>query len=482
MATTNIVPMPGQDAKARADAETDDKRKLFDWADQLLKQIGIAQKVAEAKSIDDLHQIKFDADDVDVVFAIRTALHPSSGQRAQHFQHMKNDTLKRVLRMRFEEMKRYRELEIERGSPGEKYATDICLPDVMLAALEEYVEMQKHYAIASCLWALHAHVFTRFMISPRLAIRSPRPGCGKTTLLDMLALLTPRSKRVDNTTAAALLRGIDRHHPTILIDEADNMEIVGAIRSIMNSGHRKGGVFSRCIDGEDKDFNTFGPMAVGVIGTLPEALLERSIIINMQRSLRTDLRRFNINDPHIEEVMKPIFRQICAWARTRPPLNPNPDLPKKLRNRLSDNWLVMISIADCFGEAWSKKARDAAAIFLRTNKDEDPSTVLLADIRRAFKVLAVDRCRVAQLVEALHDLHDAPWNEYCGHRGTGVPHKIRDAEVTKLLEKYAIHPGTIWPKTRKRGDSSKSFRGYMRSWFEDAWARYCSVSDDDDNE
>jgi hypothetical protein len=73
--TTNIVPMPAHDAKARADAETDDKRKLFDWADQLLKTIGIAQQVAKAKSADDLNQIRFDTEDVDIIFAIRDALH-----------------------------------------------------------------------------------------------------------------------------------------------------------------------------------------------------------------------------------------------------------------------------------------------------------------------------------------------------------------------------------------------------------------------
>jgi hypothetical protein len=155
-------------------------------------------------------------------------------------------------------------------------------------------------------------------------------------MLDVLALLTPRAKRVDHTTAAALFRTIDRDHPTIMIDEADNLDIVGAIRSVMNSGHRKGGMFSRWIDGEDRDFSTFGPMAVGVIGTLPEALLERSIIINMRRTLRTDLRRFDIDDTHVEKVVRPVYRQMCAWARTKPPLNPRPDLPKKLRNRVSD--------------------------------------------------------------------------------------------------------------------------------------------------
>jgi Protein of unknown function (DUF3631) len=478
---TNVVQMPAQDAKARADAETEDKRQLFKWADELLQQIGAAQKVAAAKSVDAVRKLKLDVGGVDVEMAMRTALHPVGGERARHFKYLTAVTLKRVLKMRFEEMQRYREMEIERGSVGAQYDAAICLPDVILAVINEYVELREHEAVAGVLWSLHTHVFDRFMITPRLALRSPKPGCGKTTFLDVLALLCQRGKRIDHTTAAALFRGIDRHHPSVMIDEGDNLDIVGAIRSVMNSGHRKGGVFSRFVDGEDRDFSTFAPMAVGVIGTLPETLLQRSIVINMRRSLRTDLRKFDIDNPHIDEVVKPIHYQMGNWARTQPALNPNPDLPKKLRNRVSDNWLVLFSIADCFGEAWGKKARDAAATFLRTVKDDDLSIVMLDSIRRAFDdVLKDDRCRVEQLIETLHGFHDAPWNEYAGHRGTGVPHKIKDAEVTKLLEKYSIHPGTVWPKQRKRGDESKSFRGYMRSWFEDAWARYCSDDEDDE--
>ena len=484
---TNIVPLPGADAKAQADAETEDKRALFNWADELLKKIGIEQKVTEAKSADDLSNIKLDVEGVDVVMAIRAALHPSDGKRARHFEHLTTNNLKRILKRRFEEMRLYREMEIERGSPSEQHNPNICLPGVIMVTINEYVDVKPHEAVAGTLWSLHTHVYDGFMISPRLALTSPRPGCGKTTFLDVLALVCQNGKRIDHTTAAALFRGIDRHHPTTLIDEGANLDIVGAIRSIMNSGHRKGGVFSRFVDREDRDLSTYAPMAVGILtGTvsLPEELLDRSIIINMQRTLRTDLRRFNSINPHIEEVVKPIFYQMCAWARTRPPLNPNPDLPPKLRNRVSDNWLVLISIADCFGEAWGKKARDAAETFLRTAKEKDPSVVMLVSIRRVLNdALKADRCRVDDLIKALHDLHDAPWNEYCGHEGKGVPHKIKDAEVTQLLGKYDIHPKTVWPKNRKKGDASKSYRGYMRSWFEDAWARYCSDdSDDSDDE
>ena len=51
--------------------------------------------------------------------------------------------------------------------------------------LEEYVALRPHEYIAVALWALHTHVYDRFMVTPRLALRSPVADCGKTTLLDV---------------------------------------------------------------------------------------------------------------------------------------------------------------------------------------------------------------------------------------------------------------------------------------------------------
>jgi hypothetical protein len=47
--------------------------------------------------------------------------------------------------------------------------------------LEEYVALQPHQYIAVALWALHSHVYDRFMVTPRLALRSPTADSGKTT-------------------------------------------------------------------------------------------------------------------------------------------------------------------------------------------------------------------------------------------------------------------------------------------------------------
>lgn len=477
----NIIPMPGQDdAKARADAETNLRRALFDWADQLLDQIGITQKVAAAKSLDDLQHVEFDANSIDVMFAIRAAMSPATGKVAKHFENMSEDKLKRIIRARFNHLVHERKRKLERIDTNTQYDPDICLPDLIAAVLSEYIDVDEHDAVAITLWTAFSHVYDQFSISPRLVLKSPEPGCGKSSLLDLLVLLCARGVRWDAGTAAAMFRCIDADHPSLMIDEVDCLDLAGTIEQVMRSGHRKGGFVTRHLDGANKYFATHGVMALAIVEKkLSEALLDRGVIIELKKTMRKDLRDID-DQKHIDEAVKPIYRQICAWARTKPKLNLQPDLPEKLHNRRANNWKTLISIADCFGEVWGKKARAATLASLRIKKQE-PAHRMLVSFKRVFDdVLKDDRGRVDDIIKALHDLHDAPWNEYCGRNGTGAPHKICDAEVTQLLARYGIHPGTVWPKGRKKGDKSKSFRGYMRSWFEDAWARYAREEEDEE--
>src|SRR5262249_9411947 len=114
----SIIPFPEPGAEAHAHAETERKRKLFAWADALLQQLGLAAKVAQAQSLDELRKFTLDIDDLEVEFAIRDALHPAVGQRAEHFTGVKAGTLKRLLKMRFGETKKDREAELLHGRTG----------------------------------------------------------------------------------------------------------------------------------------------------------------------------------------------------------------------------------------------------------------------------------------------------------------------------------------------------------------------------
>jgi predicted P-loop ATPase len=115
----NLIPFPDPGAEARAQAETESKLKLFAWADALLKQLGLTARVAQAQSVIDLRKITLNVDEVvEIDIAIRDALHPATGTRADHFTGLRAGALKRLLKKRFDDMKRDREADLLRGRAG----------------------------------------------------------------------------------------------------------------------------------------------------------------------------------------------------------------------------------------------------------------------------------------------------------------------------------------------------------------------------
>jgi putative DNA primase/helicase len=81
--------------------------------------------------------------------------------------------------------------------------------------------MPDHSRNAAALWVMHSYLLDHALISPRLAIHSPTKQCGKTTLIDVLNHLVRKPLRADSVTPRALFRVVAKHHPTMLIDEAD---------------------------------------------------------------------------------------------------------------------------------------------------------------------------------------------------------------------------------------------------------------------
>src|SRR6516162_4454000 len=164
------------------------------------------------------------------------------------------------------------------------------------SAFKTYLALDSHEYVAKALWAMHTHVYDRYMVTPRLLLTSPVRGCGKTVGLDVLDRLVARSYLTDNITAASLYDTIDRDRCTLLMDEFDNQEIAAkaALRAVLNAGYRKGRRVTRGVGKQRREYRIFAPIAIAAIGTLPLPLMSRSIVIRMKRhdGLR-ELRRFD---------------------------------------------------------------------------------------------------------------------------------------------------------------------------------------------
>jgi len=342
--------------------------------------------------------------------------------------------------------------------------------------LEMVVELlAKHVALTAlqrmtvALWVLHTYVFHRFAITPRLALLSPVRGCGKTTLLELLEWLTLAPYRSDNVTPASLYYELGDKSHTLLLDEADNLGLANnsTLRAVFNAGHRRGGAVSRYVDRQSQKFEVFAPLAIAAIGTLPLPLMQRSVIIQMQRAASDEQRhQLDPHDPTFPEGRD----QIGRWAATCQ-LQTDPPMPPELRNRAADNWRVLLAIADDLGHG--EEAR-AAAIALNAGRgDEDTGVLLLADIRTVFDTRGVDRISSAELVRGLIELDDAQWGEWRGTNDARSPRKLSQTDVAHLLRPFGIRPTSIWPT--KRTPSSKSRKGYRRADFTKAWDSYCAA-------
>ena len=119
----NVVPI-SPSAEVHARAETERKQQLFAWADRLLQEFGLAERVKRANSLHELHRIVFDTDAAKVALAIREALHPASGVKADCFVGLREGGLKRILRLRFDEMKAQREAQLRRQGGRRQSAPD----------------------------------------------------------------------------------------------------------------------------------------------------------------------------------------------------------------------------------------------------------------------------------------------------------------------------------------------------------------------
>jgi hypothetical protein len=341
--------------------------------------------------------------------------------------------------------------------------------------LGSYLDLKDHELVAVALWVLHSHVYDRFPISPRLALLSPTRGCGKTETFKMLNLLCQRPDRIDSTSVAAIYWLIEAQHPTLLIDEGDNLGLVhnGTLRAVMNSGHIKGGVVTKVIGGEVKKFSTFAPMAIAAIGNLPLPLTQRSLVVHMERTTRTDLKKVPDGDKP-DKAIDYVYMRVRQWAASV--TLDDPDMPKELRNRQADNWRSLLSIADSFG--WGDKAREAAHVFRRDFHDEDVCVILIGDIREVFNTHALDadllgwdanRMSSAELTKRLHEVETGDWSEYRGEREDQQPHKLTQAELARMLRtRFRIRPKTVWPTDRSEG----SRQGYSRDQFETVWSKY----------
>jgi putative DNA primase/helicase len=345
----------------------------------------------------------------------------------------------------------------------------------LLAALAEtiakHIIMPAHCRDLCALWVVHSYIFRRFMISPKLWVRSIVRGSGKTTLLDVLKHLVCRPYTTESITKAALFRIIDAYHPTLLIDEVDRFvgedeELIG----LLNASHRYDGTVTRTVgdDFEVRGFSVYSAIALSGIGGLAATLADRSIITELQRRRASEqITPLRIGRTgHLEELRRRIVRWVAdheGHIAERDPV-----LPLELFNRGGDNWMTILAIADEAGGEWSERGRQAALTANAHATVDDSASLtelLLRDIRDVFAEQSGDlmgevTIGSADLADDLVAKLGRPWAEMGRSRKP-----LTQNRLARMLKPLAIAPEQI------KFGSQDSRKGYRLNHFREAFNR-----------
>lgn len=348
----------------------------------------------------------------------------------------------------------------------------------LLDRVDEFVRRfvifdSEHEPVALTLWCALTYNFECFEVCPYLAVTSPEKRSGKSVMFDVLGALCCNPWKVINPSAATLYYKLRVSTPTLLLDECDALfskaetPTTELIRGILNAGNHRGTTVPRMVGQGSKmrleEFPVYCPKAFAGIGKIPDTIADRSIPIRLRRKRRDEpVARFRRSLVGAEaQELAAELEAVMTSIKVREFVE---DLPNELGDRAQDSWEPLIAIARTVGAAWEDRARRAAIALSGNVQDDDSAGVLLlTDIRRIFESKSPRRALASsELVDELRKCEESPWADL-GANG------LTKHALARRLKPYGIRPGN-------NRDGDAVLKGYTRSSFEDAWARYIGVS------
>ena len=365
---------------------------------------------------------------------------------------------------RLEQQDETRGIAFPETEPWPKQIDGSLLLDEIAALLRRFVVLPTAEIQAVTLWVVHTYAVEATSICPILVINSPEKRCGKTLLLELLFNLVFRPLPASNITASSLFRAIERYKPTVLLDEVDTfLGDNDELRGILNSGYRRSSAYVIRTVGDDFEpviFGTFGPKAIAQIGTPPDTILDRSVLVNMRRKM-SDEKTERLRYDRVSEDLLPLRRKAVRWTKDnlKRLTDCEPQVPDELNDRARDSWRPLLAIAESTGSRWAGYGR-ACAVKLSEGKSEiSKRTLLLSDIRDIFRQTRVSRMASTEICSKLIGIEEHPWPEL----RDGKP--ITACQLARLLEPLCIRP-------RQMKMDMTNIRGYELDDFTDSFARY----------
>lgn len=159
-------------------------------------------------------------------------------------------------------------------------------------------------------------------------------GTGKTRFLDVVGGLCYKPIFTNGAIGAApIFRIMDKHHGTLIIDEANfgKSDETQAIMTILNSGWEQGKPVLRCDKEHPEKINTFNPFGAKVLGTrkrfTDSALEARCYTVTLTQTDRADIPA-NLDDSFFAERLEITNRLLLFRLRNIDKIKPGHDMQK----------------------------------------------------------------------------------------------------------------------------------------------------------
>jgi hypothetical protein len=353
--------------------------------------------------------------------------------------------------------------------------------DEVAMYLQRFVSYpSKHACFAHALWLAHIHLMDCWDSTPRLAFLSAERMSGKTRALEISSLLAKDALLSVNVSPAYLVRKVSECQPTILYDEVDNLFAsktpeVADVRALINGGHRRGAFVGRCVvrgkTVETEELPSFASVALAGIGTLPDTVGSRSIIINMRRRAPNE-HVHPYRSRKQADAAAALKTRLSGWCQQiKKHIDLEVELPAQIADRDADCWEPLFAIAEQAEGDWPIRVKEAAISLLISGQDhvETEGTRLLADLRDIFETNGKDKIPTETLLLMLENLPESPWKDIKGK-------PLNDRGLSQRLKPYGVKSKDV------NVGGNKCKKGYTRESLADAWNRYLGPKGDEGDE
>jgi hypothetical protein len=341
----------------------------------------------------------------------------------------------------------------------------------LLSLLEEvisrHVVLDRKAALLLAYWVLHTYIFESGDVAVYVVIESPEKRCGKTTLLTVLAGLVHKPIVTSNITTGALFAAIDEFKPTLLIDEADTyLRGNTAMRGVLNAGNARETAFvlrlgkrfetvpadatspSKSGQGVVR-YNCWCPKAIALIGSVPETIADRAIVVRLNRKLTTE-PSVTLKDFQPEPLRRKCLRFALDMASRTGTTQPF-DLPA-LNDRAAQVYGALSIIAGQAGAEREAEFKEIATAFAGEGASDSEGVETLLDVLTVFVESGQDKMFTAELAEAISSgLYTV------GPRFSEKP--LSPAKLCCILRQYGVKTHGVRVGTRvSKGFASTDFR------------------------